>query len=156
MGWRDYAKQVQEAGHVRHDRHNSPVSAPNVPNVPNVPEALPLDPKGLRRCQAKLASLDPQTPLHGLPPDRWRQLLDDAEWLAENFGAQAARDGWSAADLFGLCVGSDGWGGLADRLQSSRSLVMSADRAVWRIGSVTFSFNRGAYLDMQSIWRLQD
>lgn len=145
MGWREYAKQVQEARHVRHDRHKSPVSAPNVPNVTIVPEVLPLDPRSLRRCQAKLASLDPGTPLHGLPLDRWRQLLDDAEWLAKTFGTQAARDGWSAADLFGRWPSSDGWGGVADRLKSSRSLVMTADRAVWRMGGVTFSFNRGSY-----------
>lgn len=151
MGWREYANEVQGTRHNRHIRHDSPDLGPNVPNVPNVPGCLPLDPKGLRHCLTSIGSLDPASPLHGLPADRWQQLIDDAEWLAETFGAQAARDGWSAADLFGRWPGIDGMGGIADRLGSSRSLVMSADKAVWRIGSVTFSYNRGSYA-LPLIW----
>lgn len=146
MGWRDYAKQVQESGDIRDDRDNRPRSEPNVPNVPNVPQPIPLNPKELRRCVGRIAELDPGYPLHGLPVDRWRQLLDDAEWLADTFGAQAAREGWTASDLFGRWPGVDGMGGIADRLNSSRSLVLTADRAAWRIGGVTFTYNRGSYV----------
>lgn len=151
MGWRDYAERVQSGGDKRDNRDISSDAGAFVPNVPNVPAALPLDPKGLQRVRASLGGLDAGSPLHGLPADRWRQLIDDAEWLAETFGTQAARDGWSAADLFGRWPGLDGMGGIADRLSSSRSLVMSADKAVWRIGSVTFSYNRGSY-DLPLIW----
>ncbi|WP_066561164.1 hypothetical protein [Croceicoccus bisphenolivorans] len=119
-----------------------------------MPGSLPLDPKGLRRCVERLSRLDPLAPLHGLSVDRWRQLLDDAEWLAETFGTQAARDGWSAADLFGRWPDVDGMGGIADRLNSSRSLVLSADRAAWRINGVTFTYNRGSY-DLPLVWEVQ-
>jgi len=32
---------------------------------------------------------------------------------------------------------------------------MSADKAVWRIGSVTFSYNRGSY-DLPLVWERSD
>ena len=85
-------------------------------------------------------------PLHGLGGNRWRGLYNDAEWLLDHFGQQAARDGWSALDLFGVLPGRDAWGGIADRLRSSRSLVMTADLALWRrlITGSPESYARGA------------
>lgn len=152
MSWRDVAQAAVEAercGDNRDDRVNSPVSAPNAPIVPIVP-ANP--DRSFREWRAGFRSLDPTAPVHELSPGRWRQMLDDAEWLLEHYAIQAARDGWSAADLFGLWPEKDGWGGIADRLQSSRSLVMSADRAGWRVGSVTMSFNRGSYPELRLPW----
>jgi hypothetical protein len=99
-------------------------------------------------CEAPLAGLKPNAPLHGLDASRWGELLRDADWLLENFTRQAARDGWSAADLFGVLPGHDGWGGVADRLRGSRSLVMTADLACWRRmhTGTPDSFARGASL----------
>lgn len=154
MGWREYAERVQRGGDKRDNRDISSEAGAFVPNVPNVPAALPLDPKGLQRCRASLGSLDPERPMHGVSADRWQQLLDDAQWLAETFGAQAARNGWSAPDLFGRWPGIDAMGGIADRLNSSRSLVLSADRAAWRINGVTFTYNRGSYA-LPLIWEVQ-
>ena len=95
--------------------------------------------------RAHLMRLDPTQPLHGLGPVRWAGLLDDGDWLFENYAMRAATDGWSMPDLFGVLPGRDGWGGIADRLRGSRSLVMSSDVARWRrvINGVPESFARG-------------
>lgn len=129
--WRDVARSVreQEGGDNRDDRDSSSVSSPIVPIVPNVP-ANPM--RTLREWSAALAGLDLKSPLHGLSIGRWGVLVDDAHWLLEHFGQQTAADGWSAADLFSVMHGRDVWGGIADRLCGSRSLVISADRAAWR------------------------
>jgi hypothetical protein len=113
----------------------------------------------VRTWRAALDGLDRETPLHGLDAQRWRELLRDARWLLDHFVQQAARDGWSAADLFGLLPGHDGWGGVADRLQGSRSLVMTADRASWRrmLTGTPDGFARGgsAMLRLVVLWELE-
>ena len=152
MGWRDYAKQVQQAGDNRDIRDDSSEAVPIGPIVPNVP---PLDPaRAARLCQEGLAGLDWERPLHGLPAARWRQLLGDAHWLLDHFGGQAFRDGWTVGEMFGLWPDKPGWGGIADRLQSSRSLKMTADRATWRcvFTGAPEQFNRTAYPDLQPLW----
>ena len=165
MGWREYAKEVQGAGHNRHDRHDSSSQAPNVPIVPNVPGAPPLDPfRAVKLCRAGLVGLDPLKPLHGLTELRWRQLLGDAAWLLQNFGTAAFCDGWTVGELFGLWWWSDagttrlkpGWGGIADRLDGSRSLKLTADRANWRsiVGGATEQFNRTAYVNLRPLWEV--
>ena len=85
--------------------------------------------------------------------ERWQTLYDDAVWLLENYGKLAARDGWSDADLFGLWPGKPYWGGIADRLRGSRTLVMDTDRATWRSWGQVERFNRGAYPDLSPFWR---
>jgi hypothetical protein len=85
---------------------------------------------------------------------RWQTLYDDAVWLLEGFGEQAARDGWSSADLFGLWPSKPHWGGIADRLRGSRSLVMDADRASWRLFGAVERFNRGSYPELRAFWDL--
>jgi hypothetical protein len=101
--------------------------------------------RALRTWQAGLARLDCYAPPQGVAAGRWYTLVEDALWLAENFGSQAAQDGWSAADLFGVLPGHGGWGGIADRLRGSRSLLMTADRACWRrvLNDTPEQFNRG-------------
>ena len=130
-GWRDVARSVreQEGWDNRDDRDKLPCSEPIGAIVPKVP-ANPA--RTFREWSAALARLDLKSPMHGLPVGRWGVLVEDADWLLEHFGPQAAADGWSAADLFSVLPGRDGWGGIADRLRGSRSLVMSADRAAWR------------------------
>ena len=99
----------------------------------------------VREWRANLAALNWESPLHGLEVQRWRGLLGDAHWLLDHFGMQAACDGWSVCDLFGLLPGRDAWGGIADRLRSSRSLMMTADVAKWRrvVNGEPESFARG-------------
>lgn len=157
MGWREYAKQVQGAGDIRDKRDNSPDPAPNVPTVPSVPHSPPVDPpRAIRKCRAALESLDWDCAPAGLTKSRWRELLRDADWLLEKFGPQALRDGWTVAELFGCWPGKDTWGGIADRLQSSRSLLMTADRAHWRCMTTgeAIQFNRTAYPDLRPFWKI--
>ena len=157
-GWRDVARSVreQEGWHNRDDRHERSQTGANVPIVPNVP-ANPA--RSLREWSAALARVDLAAPLPGLPRPRWCQLIDDAKWLLSNFGQQAARDGWSALDLFGVLPGRDGWGGMADRLRASRSLVMGADVARWRrvINGEPESFARGlgGTVPMIALWECE-
>lgn len=90
------------------------------------------------------------------PPDfcprHWHDLCQDADWLLSNFGQLAARRGWSSADLFGLWPDKPHWGGIADRLRGSRSLLMYANCAVWRHWDVTERYNRGAYPNLRPFW----
>ena len=110
----------------------------------------------MKLCRAGLASLELGTPLHGIPPARWRQLLGDAHWLLDHFGQQAFRDGWTVGEMFGLWPDKPSWGGIADRLQSSRSLKMTVDRACWRcaLTGAAEQFNRTAYPDLKPMWEV--
>ena len=155
MSWRDYAKQVQGAGHTRHIRDASPDLPNTVPNVPSVPPCPPLDAgRATRQCKAALARMDWDTPPEGFTGARWSQLLRDAHWLLDHFAGQALRDGWTVGELFGRWPEKDTWGGIADRLRSSRSLMMTADRAHWRCARTgdPMQFNRTAYPDLRPFW----
>ena len=98
-----------------------------------------------REWRAYLMRLHPTKPLHGLSRARWCGLLDDADWLFENYALRAATDGWSACDLFGVLPGRDAWGGIADRFRASRSSMRTADVARWRrvVNGEPESFARG-------------
>lgn len=110
----------------------------------------------LNEWDRALASVDPHKPPDAYRPGRWLTLVDDACWLFDHFAAQAARDGWSTADLFGVLPGRDAWGGIADRLRGSRSLMMTADRACWRrvINDAPEQFNRGSCPGMLTLCNL--
>lgn len=123
----------------------SVVSVRSVTTFPNAREAF-------SAWRAHLARLDPCQPPEGWTMNRWQQMYDDADWLLGNFGEQAARDGWSSADLFGLWVGVPHAGGIANRLRGSRSLVLTADRAHWRSWGQVERFNRGSYPDLRPFW----
>ena len=154
MGWREYAKQAQGAGDKRDTRDASPVIGPNVSNVPNVLRIPSLDPISVQReWRGELAKLEDGKPLHDYSPGRWRVLVDDACWLFNEFGDQAAFNGWSTADLFGRWPGHhDGWGGLADRLRGARDLKMGADVATWRGRFRVEQYPRGCFPDLKPFW----
>lgn len=98
--------------------------------------------------------LDSAAPLYGLDSRRWQQLLGDAQWVLDSFASNALRDGWTVGELFGLWPGKDRWGGIADRLQGSRSLKMTADRAHWRrqFTGASDQFVRGTYPELHPLW----
>jgi hypothetical protein len=73
----------------------------------------------------------------------WQRACDDAMWIFNGFGEQAARDGWSEHDLFGILPWHHGWGGITCRLRGARNLKMDADRAVWAAGSHADRLARG-------------
>ena len=143
---------IDEAlGRNTRDERND--SDPTVPSVPSVPIVPPMDPaRALKLWRASLAKVDPRGPMHGYKAAAWCNLCDDAVWLLGNFGEQAARDGWSTGDLFGLWPGKPGWGGIADRLCGCRALVMSADRSSWRAWGQVERYNRGSYPNLRAFW----
>ena len=76
--------------------------------------------------------------------NRWRQLVDDAEWIYEHFASQLVREGWSALDIFGVLPWREDGGVLLDRLQGARNLKLDGEgRAFWSRFGVTFSTCRG-------------
>jgi hypothetical protein len=150
--WRTLAESIRQSDDTGDLRDNRDVSSNSGPIVPNVP-IVPANPeRQLRQWMVSMARLDPYQPPDGWEIRRWQQLYDDAEWLLAKFGDQAARDGWSSADLFGLWPGKPHWGGIADRLRDSRSLVLTADRAHWRSWGQVERFNRGSYPELVLLW----
>ncbi|MCP5389167.1 MAG: hypothetical protein H6915_05320 [Novosphingobium sp.] len=106
-----------------------------------------------REWRAHLSRLDDASPLHDYSPRRWWVLVDDACWLFNEFGAQAAFNGWSTADLFGRWPGHhDGWGGIADRLRGARDLKMGADVATWRGRFRVEQYPRKCFPDLKPFW----
>ena len=116
------------------------------------PPAIP--PTEVGAWREALAWLDAETPLQGFTPERWRQLLEDARWLANRHGDIAAGLGWSASDLFGLDLVLDGWGGLADRLQGERIVTLSAATAHWQGNDLHGWLWRETLTPMKAIWDL--
>ena len=151
--WRalaDEALNKADSENTTNIRNDSSETCPSVPSVPSVP---PLDPvRALRAWRHGLAITDPCHPPEGWHINRWQQLCDDVAWLLANFGEQAARDGWSTADLFGLWPDVPNAGGIADRLRGSRSLVLTADRAHWRRWGQVERYNRCSYPDLLPFW----
>lgn len=154
MGWRDYAKEIQGAGHTRHTRHDSSPSAPSVPNVPSVPGVLPLNrDRALKRWVTALEMLDPCQPREGFSMGRWQKLYDCSVWWIESFGRQAALDGWGTSDVFGVVPQVEGHGGLIDQLGDHRGLVMTADEARWRWRGVRPQvYRRGSWPGLAPWW----
>ncbi|WP_394728177.1 hypothetical protein [Altererythrobacter sp. GH1-8] len=92
-------------------------------------------------------------PNKGCSKKRWLRLCEASEWWFNNFAKQAASDGWSTADIFGVCRTREGWGGLLDRMGNSRMLVMDRNRASWRdVFGNPDQFNRGSYPHLPAFW----
>ena len=125
----------------------SVVSVRSEATFPNAREAV-------SAWRAHLARLDPCRPPEGFYLNRWQQLVDDANWLLTCFCEQAARDGFSTADLFGIWPGVPHAGGIADRLRGSRSVVMDSNRAHWRSWGQVERYNRGSYPDLKPFWEI--
>jgi hypothetical protein len=130
-----------------------PTFVPNVPIVPGLPTLTQPAPDA---WSAAIARLDAYRPLAGIEPRRWEKLVDDAQWLLAEHGENAARCGWSTADLFGLWPDNAHWGGVADRLRGSRSLLMDDLEATWRrpLTGDMERFNKGSYPDLRAFWEL--
>ena len=139
-GWRRVAEELRQGADSRDKRDirdiRDKTPAPSLARDPFVT---------VKQWRNNLAGLDLAGPKLGLDRLRWREMVDDARWLLEHFGQQAAREGYSTLDLFGVLPGRDGWGGIADRLRGSRSLVMSGEVARWRrvVNGEPESFARG-------------
>jgi hypothetical protein len=87
-----------------------------------------------------------------MPMGPWQTFHDASVWWLEGFGRQAALDGWSTGDVFGIREGYPGTGGLIERLGDNRSLVMADGRACWRSRGVPMQFNRGGGDALPAFW----
>jgi hypothetical protein len=108
----------------------------------------------LREWHAHLSRLDLNTPLAGIPDTLWVILCDDCWFIYENFSRVALESGWTAQSLFGVNVENPPAGGIAQLLQSSRSVVFSGPRAVVRSYGVTFKRNSAWAEGCPLIWEL--
>jgi len=102
---------------------------------------------------AALARLDVASPPTDMQPDRWRQLVEDARWLADRHARSAAALGWTASDLFGIGH-SPGWGGLADRLEGARRATFTDGVAHWRSDELDGWLWRRSLRRMPAMWEL--
>lgn len=151
--WRARANEALRDRDKRDNSANrSGVASEAAANVPIVP--IVLNPMALlREWRKALAALHPCEP-RGMPMGRWQTLYDCSAWFLASFGEQAARDGWSTGDLFGLRHGYPGTGGLIERLGDNRGLVMADGRASWRSWGVAMQFNRGGGEGLPAFWEL--
>ena len=106
----------------------------------------------VREWWAHLSRLDPCKPPSGFSLGRWQTLFDCSVWWLNAFAMQAAADGWSTADVFGIHRAGERCGGLIDRLGDNRSLVMNREAATWRSWGEQERFLRGAYPELQPLW----
>lgn len=153
--WRAMADDALQGGDKRDNRANRSDSGAetgaSVPSVPSVPAPL----STLKEWRIALAALDPCQPREGFDINRWQRLYDCAVWWFDSFGRQAAIDGWTTGDVFGLLPQVAGGGGLVDRLGNHRGLVMTADEARWRyLGEVPQLFRRGSFPDLEAFWEI--
>ena len=100
---------------------------------------------------AALAGLDASQPPPGFDPDRWKYVLADARWICTYHGRAAHALGWTASDLFGIGA-APGWGGLADRLEGARTLVLTNRIAHWRGADLEGWLWRETMRPMPPIW----
>ena len=110
----------------------------------------------LKSWWSALSSLDPCGPRPGFTMGRWQTLYDASVWFLDKHATQAARDGWSTGDVFGIDPRMECGGGLIDRLGECRGLVMDADRASWTssfYGARCYGRGRGAGL--QPFWSVE-
>lgn len=161
MSWRDLARQLRSEkgrGDNRDVRDEIPPQCPIVPIVPNVPRAMAQPPLG--QCTgpadwaAALAAIDPGQPPSGFPLGWWRTLHSDCLWLCEHHAEAAASLGWSAGDLFGVSDRA-GWGGLADRLEGARCVVLTEAVATWRGDGMAGRLWRETLPAMPAIWEIE-
>ena len=148
--WSDRAKQIEE-GQPRANSANSAISPPIGTNDTNG-TASPV--RILKHWHSKLVALDPENPPDGFGAKDWWQLWLDACWLYETHADYAVRNGWTAQSLFGVNVENPPAGGMAQLLQSSRSVVFNGPRAVVRSYGVTFKRNSAWAEGCPLIWEL--
>jgi hypothetical protein len=160
VGWRDYAKLVEGAGHNRHIRHKSPENGPIVPTVPNVPAVPRLSPdRLLKSWWSALGQVDSAKPPDGFDPHRWAALCRCSIWWLGEHAQQAARDGWDTGTIFGLHKAGPRRGGLIDQfsaglchMRDDPDLVMDADRARWQTLGVHWTYGRGTGEGLLPFW----
>ena len=163
--WLDLANSMETKKGVGDDRDNGDKRAAGQANgstVPIVPARSARDRRD--EWERGVASLDPDKPLGGYDPDRWKRIVRDCDNLVADFGLSASALGWSSIDLFGFdAQGSAGanLGGLVWRLDGGRAIAMDENCATYRaaFSDRTSRFSKG-YLERLAlsfvpVWELQ-
>lgn len=160
MSWRDLARQLRSdkgGEDIRDNRDKMAGWCTNVPNLPIVPVALPRPAPAPRNrpagWAAALAEINPEQPPNGFPLGWWRTLHSDCLWLCGHHAEAAASLGWSAGDLFGVAE-RPGWGGLADRLEGARCVVLIETIGTWRGDGLAGRLWRQTLPAMPPIWEI--
>ena len=159
--WRQFARTLKERSEPRADSANcadSPVVhaiGTNGANGTGLVAAIsalprPIDPADWNTA---LATINASRAPAGFDPDRWRYLVTDARWLCRYHGPAAAALGWTASDLFGLAL-PNGIGGLADRLEGTRNLVLTDRIAHWRGADLEGWLWRETMRPMSPLWAM--
>lgn len=142
-GWRAIADEALRGRNDRYDRNESPPIVPIDPIVPANPTRL------LKLWHGKLSALDHLVSPPGWSLGRWLDTVDASLWLYETFASQLVREGWTAADLFGVLPAYPGDGGLADRMGTARNLKLLDGVAHWKaLHGVHKQFPRGGGVDL--------
>jgi hypothetical protein len=103
----------------------------------------------LREWHSHLRALDHLTSPPHWSLGRWLDTVDASLWLYETFASQLVREGWTAADLFGVLPAYPGEGGLADRMGTARNLKLLDGVAHWKaLHGVHKQFPRGGGVDL--------
>lgn len=141
--WRATADEALRNGNDRINRNDSPPIVPNVPIVPTNPARV------LKLWHGKLSALDHLVSPERWTLNRWLDTVDASLWLYETFASQLVREGWTAADLFGVLPTYPGEGGLADRMGNARNLKLMDGVAHWRtVHGAHKQFPRGGGVDL--------
>lgn len=152
-GWRQVARELKEAESSQAKnvavRSDLPPAGSGI-GASSHPATAPTDPVGWERA---LTRLDANRPPIGFDPDRWPYLLTDARWLCNEHGAAAHCMGWTASDLFGIGL-APGWGGVADRLEGARILMMTTRIAHWRGAEVEGWLWRETMRTLPLLWEI--
>ena len=99
-----------------------------------------------------LSDIDPRQPPEGFDGNRWHRLYDCSVWWFDGYARQAAQDGWTTSDVFGLYPAAEGHGGLIDRLGEVRRVDMHGDRAEWVSWGVPDRYRRGSMPELRPFW----
>lgn len=155
MSWRERVEEALRGEGQRDTRDTrdtnpslSPPSVPSVPFVPANPSVL------LRSWGDGLSRVDPEAAPDGFTAKGWWQLWLDACWLAESHGRYASLNGWDSSGLFGVHPDCPYSGGLAQLLQSCRSVVLDGPHAYVTSYGVRMKRNTACGIGLPLIWEL--
>lgn len=110
--WSDKARSpLAGAGGNLTDNSDNRANSPALPSLSPDDEAVALQERAAIIAEGSgapygwaeaFASLDRAQPVAGYSLGQWRQLIDDGGRFLDEWGAEAARLGWRAVDVFGI------------------------------------------------------
>lgn len=106
-----------------------------------------------------MTRLQTMPPPAGFPPDRWRQVQQDAARLLDEHGDELSWLGWTATDLFGVHPAAPGVAiycvGLAVVLGGARVVEVTPEHAAFvRPSGARLTFVRRPVSEAVPLWQL--